>query len=768
MKVENKEPATDPVCGMTETPQWTRSYVYKGVTFRFCCEGCQTKFASDPERYLNPAKKTPAAPAAPGTFYICPMDPEVRSPVPAACPKCGMALEPENVTLDQKENPELADMARRFWISLSMSAPLVAFAMLHMVPGLFPHSLMAAAQWIEFALATPVVLWAGWPFFVRAWNSLVNKSPNMFTLIGFGVAVSYCYSVMATVFPGIFPEAFRDSHGTIGVYFEAGASIITLVLLGQMLELSARQKTGDALRTLLGLAPKTATRISAQGNEESIAIDNIVVGDRLRVRPGEKIPVDGAVVDGRTWVDESMVTGEPIPAEKNIGDTLIGATINAQGSVIMEARRVGADTLLSHIVALVAAAQRSRAPVQMLADRVSAWFVPTVLLVSLATFGVWAIVGPAPSLAYALVNAVSVLIIACPCALGLATPMSIMVAAGRGASAGVLFRNAEAIELLERIDTLVVDKTGTLTEGKPRVTTVLPVGNWTNERLIRLAAGAELKSEHPIAKAVVVAARQRGIMVPESAAFESSTGQGVRADVDGCAMVVGNPEFCRQQGVNISTAQASVERIAAAGETALVVCVSGTVAGVVGVGDHIRPAAREAIQRLQHDGIRVVMLTGDSKAAGQKVADELGIREVYASVLPQDKAGIVAGFKQQGAIVAMAGDGINDAPALAAAHVGVAMGTGSDAAIQSASVTLVSGDLAAVARARALSRATMKNIRQNLVFAFVYNSLGIPLAAGALFPFFGILLSPMIAAAAMSLSSVSVITNALRLRKVRL
>jgi len=768
MEKQTKNIATDPVCGMTETPQWTRSYVYKAVTYRFCCESCQTKFTGDPERYLNPAKQTSAAPAAPGTFYICPMDPEVRSPVPAACPKCGMALEPETVSLDQGENPELAVMTRRFWISLSISAPLVAFAMLHMVPALFPHRLMAAAQWIEFVLATPVVVWAGWPFFVRAWNSLVNKSPNMFTLIGFGVAVSYCYSVIATVFPGLFPAALRDSHGAIGVYFEASASIITLVLLGQMLELRARQKTGDAIRALLGLSPKNANRVRPDGSEEPVDLDKVVPGDRLRVRPGEKIPVDGVVIEGSTSVDESMVTGEPIPVEKNIGDTLIGATINALGSVIMEARRVGADTMLSQIVAMVAAAQRSRAPVQTLADRVSAWFVPTVFLIAIATFGVWAVFGPAPSLAYALVNAVSVLIIACPCALGLATPMSIMVAAGRGASAGVLFRNAEAIELLEKIDTLVVDKTGTLTEGKPRVTTVLPVGNWTDERLMRFAAGAELKSEHPIAKAVVIAARRRGITVPESISFASSTGHGVRADVDGCAMVVGNPEFCRQQGIDVSTAQARVERIAAAGETALVVCVSSAVAGVVGVGDHIRPAAREAIQRLHNDGIRVVMLTGDSKAAGQKVGDELGIREVHAQVLPQDKASIVAGFKQQGAIVAMAGDGINDAPALAAANVGIAMGTGADAAIRSAAVTLVSGDLQGVARARALSRATMRNIRQNLLFAFVYNSVGVPVAAGVLYPLFGILLSPVIAAAAMSFSSVSVITNALRLRKVRL
>jgi P-type Cu+ transporter len=753
---------------MTETPTWTRSYVYKGVTYRFCGESCLQKFKADPEQYLDPAKRRAPAKAAPGTFYICPMDPEVRSPVPAACPKCGMALEPETISLDQGKNPELADMTRRFWASLAITVPLVAVAMLHMVPGLFPHAFAAAVRWVELALATPVVLWAGRPFFVRAVNSLVNKSPNMFTLIGSGVAVSYSYSVVATLFPGIFPAAFRDAHGAVGVYFEASASIITLVLLGQVLELRARQKTGDAIRALLGLAPKTASRVLPGGGEETVPLDEIVPGDRLRVRPGEKIPADGVVIEGATSVDESMVTGEPLPAEKSPGSAVIGATVNAQGSIIIEAKRVGADTLLSHIVSLVAAAQRSRAPVQGLADRVSAWFVPGVVLAAALTFAAWALFGPRPALAYAIVNAVSVLIIACPCALGLATPMSIMVAAGRGAAAGVLFKNAEAMELLERVDTMAVDKTGTLTEGKPAVTAAFPTQGWDRASLLRVAAAVELGSEHPLARAVVSAARAEGVPLPPCSGFLSTTGKGVEATVGGRAVLVGTRAFCAERGIDVSEAAESFERIAKAGESALAVCVGGEPAGVIGVGDTLRPAAAGAVARLREQGIDVVMLTGDSPAAAQKAADSLGIREVRAGLLPRDKAAAVEELRKKGRIVAMAGDGINDAPALAAAHVGIAMGTGTDAAIQSAMVTLVSGDIGAVVRARALSRAAMRNIRQNLMFAFVYNLLGVPLAGGALYPFFGILLSPMIAAAAMSFSSVSVITNALRLRKVML
>ena len=618
MEEKKKEPAKDPVCGMIETPKWTRSYLYKGVTYKFCSEGCLVKFKNDPEKYLSPSKQEPAPKAVPGTFYVCPMDPEVRSPVPAACPKCGMALEPETISLDQEKNPELVDITRRFWISLGITAPLVAVAMLHMVSGLFPHALMPAVQWIELALATPVVLWAGWPFFVRAKTSLVNKSPNMFTLIGLGVAVSYVYSVVATLVPGVFPGAFKDSHGAIGVYFEASASIITLVLLGQMLELGARQRTGDAIRALLGLAPKTASRVLGDGREEAVALDEIVPGDRLLVRPGEKIPVDGVVIEGATAVDESMVTGEPVVAEKGPGDPVIGATVNSYGSVIVEARHVGADTLLSHIVSLVAAAQRSRAPVQGVADRVSAFFVPAVVLAAALAFAAWAVFGPPPALAYAIVNAVSVLIIACPCALGLATPMSIMVAAGRGASAGVLFRNAEAIELMEKVDTLAVDKTGTLTEGKPVVTSVAAVAGWTEDRLLRYAAAAEFKSEHPLAKAVVARARDRGIAIPETAAFSSKTGKGVEATVDGIAVTVGKPSFCAEFGVDISALKEECETMASAGDTSLVVCVGGAAAGAIGVGDTLRPAAVEAVANLHKEGIDVVMLTGDSEAAGSK------------------------------------------------------------------------------------------------------------------------------------------------------
>jgi P-type Cu+ transporter len=666
-----KEILKDPVCGMTETPEWTRSYAYKGVTYRFCSEKCLVKFKADPQSYLSPRSEQQPQPVAPGTFYVCPMDPEVRQAGPGVCPKCGMALEPETVTLDEGENPELADMSRRFWISLAMTAPLVAIAMLHMAPALFPHSMMAAVPWIELALATPVVLWAGRPFFVRTWNSIVNRSPNMFTLIGTGVAVSYGYSVAATLFPGLFPGAFKDSHGAIGVYFEASASIITLVLLGQVLELRARRKTGDAIRALLCLAPKTATRVLAGGGEETVSLDKIVPGDRLRVRPGEKIPVDGVVIEGSTSVDESMVTGEPMPAEKGTGDAMVGATVNGRGSVIMEARRVGADTLLSQIVAMVRRAQRSRAPVQRLADKVSAWFVPAVVLAAALAFAAWAMFGPPPALAYAIVNAVSVLIIACPCALGLATPMSIMVAAGRGATAGVLFRDAEAIELLGKIDTLAVDKTGTLTEGKPAVTLVAPGTGLSEERLLYFAAAAERKSEHPLGRAVVNAAQERGIAFPESSAFASFPGKGVTATVDGRKVVAGTPAFCREFGANVPAAVGSGPVGTRAGQTAIFVCVDGALAGVIAVGDRVRPSAAAAVAKLHKEGIRVVMLTGDSEPAARAVAAGLGIDEVRAGMLPQDKAEAIAELRRAGRIVAMAGDGINDAPALAAAHVGI-------------------------------------------------------------------------------------------------
>jgi P-type Cu+ transporter len=768
MKNSKDTPTKDPVCGMTETPQWTRSYVYKGITYRFCSEGCLVKFKSDPERYLNPDVKPSAKPVQPGTFYVCPMDPEVRSSKPGPCPKCGMALEPETISLAVEKNPELVDMTRRFWIGLAVTMPLVVIAMLHMAPVLVPNSLLHVVQWIELALATPVVLWAGWPFFVRALNSFVNRSPNMFTLIGSGVAVSYVYSLVATLLPGIFPAAFRDSHGAIGVYFEASASIITLVLLGQVLELRARQRTGDAIRALLGLAPKTAVKVLKDGTEETVQIDKIVPGDRLRVRPGEKVPVDGVVTDGVTSVDESMVTGEPLPVEKAVGDQVIGATVNASGSVIIEARRVGADTLLSHIVALVAAAQRSRAPVQGLADRVSSWFVPAVVVASVLTFAAWAFFGPVPAMAYALVNAVAVLIIACPCALGLATPMSIMVAMGRAAHSGVLFRDAAAVEVLGRVDTLVVDKTGTLTQGRPAVTAVLPAPGFTEREVLELAAGLERKSEHPLAAAITGAAASRGIAVVEATNFTSHTGRGVTGTMQGRIVTLGNRVFLDGVSAFPPELLQEAEGTAAEAKGVMYLAVDGRAAGVIVVSDEIKDTTPRALHELRAEGLRIVMLTGDSASSARAIAGKLGIDEVIAEVLPSQKADTIRRLQEEGRIVAMAGDGINDAPALAQADVGIAMGTGTDVAVESAGVTLVKGELTAIVRARRLSRAAMRNIRQNLAFAFVYNSLGIPLAAGALYPLFGILLSPMVAAAAMSFSSVSVITNALRLRKVRL
>ncbi|HMD69413.1 MAG TPA: heavy metal translocating P-type ATPase [Chitinivibrionales bacterium] len=760
--------SVDPVCGMIETPQWTRSYVYKGITYRFCSEGCLVKFRNDPERNLNTIKQETPVPAAPGTFYVCPMDPEVRSPKPGACPKCGMALEPETISVAEEKNPELADMARRFWTSLALSAPLVAIAMLHMMPGLFPHSFMGAVQWLELALATPVVVWAGWPFIVRAKDSLVNRSPNMFTLIGCGVAVSYLYSVAATLFPGLFPAAFRDAHGTVAVYFEASATIVTLVLLGQVLELRARQKTGDAIRALLSLAPKTAVKIGPDGSEENVPVDRIQPGDRLRVRPGEKVPVDGVVIEGNGALDESMVTGEPMPVEKAAGDSVIGATVNVSGSVIMEARAVGADMLLSHIVAMVAIAQRSRPPIQKLADRVASYFVPAVVAASVLTFAAWALFGPAPAMAYALVNAVAVLIIACPCALGLATPMSIMVAMGRAAGAGVLFRDAAAVEVLGRVDTLVVDKTGTLTQGRPAVAEVLPATGFTEREVLGLAAGLEKKSEHPLADAITRAAASRGIALVEATTFASTTGRGVTGRVQGRQVTLGNRGFLEGMSAFPPELLAKAETAAAEAKGVTYVAVDGRAAGLIVVSDTIKDSTPRAVRELHKEGLRIVMLTGDSAASARAVAGDLGIDEVIAEVLPGQKAEAVRRLQGEGRIVAMAGDGINDAPALAQAHVGIAMGTGTDTAMESAGVTLVKGELTAIVRARRLSRAAMRNIRQNLAFAFVYNSLGIPFAAGALYPLFGILLSPMIAAAAMSFSSVSVITNALRLRKVKL
>ncbi|HEX8253375.1 MAG TPA: heavy metal translocating P-type ATPase [Thermoanaerobaculia bacterium] len=798
--------ALDPVCGMTIDPQHAAgSSTLDGTTYFFCNPRCKEKFDANPAAYLGETKPAPkAAPA--GTMYVCPMDPEVRQDHPGACPKCGMALEPETiaapatktewtcpmhpeivrdapgscpicgmaleprtVTLED-ENPELDDMTRRLWISTALTVPLVIFAMLRHLPQgheLLGHTLMTWASWIELALATPVVLWGGWPFFERAWASLVNRHLNMFTLIGLGVAVAYIYSLVATLFPSAFPLSFRDEMGHVGVYYEAAAAIITLVLLGQVMELRARSRTGAAIRALLGLAPKTARRVDAHG-EHDVPLEQVHPGDTLRVRPGEKIPVDGVVIEGTTNVDESMVTGEPLPVEKTNGDRLIGATVNTTGSVLMRAERVGADTLLSQIVNMVAQAQRSRAPIQKLADKVSAWFVPTVIAAALLTFAVWALVGPQPRLVFAIVNAVAVLIIACPCALGLATPMSVMVAAGKGASAGVLFRNAEAIEVLRDVDTLVVDKTGTLTLGKPTLTTVTSMNGFDESELLRLAASVERASEHPLAAAIVAGAEARGLVIPKAQHFESITGKGVYGAAEGRRVALGNRALLQDLHVNAPDLLARAEKLRAEGQTVMFVVIDGKPAGLLGVADPVKETTAEAIRELHAAGLRIVMLTGDSETTANAVAKKLGIDEVIAEVLPEQKADAIKRLQQQGRVVAMAGDGINDAPALAQAEVGIAMGTGTDVAMESADVTLVKGDLRGIVRARRLSNATMSNIRQNLFFAFIYNALGVPIAAGVLYPFFGVLLSPMIAAAAMSFSSVSVIANALRLRRARI
>ena len=750
---------TDPVCGMTVDPaQAAGSSRIGDTTFYFCSASCKQKFNTNPAGYGVTPPTPAASTSAPGdAVYVCPMDPEVRQDKPGACPKCGMALEPRTVTLEE-DNPELTDMTRRFRVSTALTVPLVLFAMLRHLPAahdLLGHTLLQWAPWIELALATPVVLWGGWPFFERAWTSVVNRHLNMFTLIGLGVSVAFVYSLVATLAPSLFPPTFRDAMGHVGVYYEAAAAIVTLVLLGQVMELRARSRTGAAIRALLGLAPKTARRVTLDGREQDVLLEEIQPGDVLRVRPGEKIPVDGIVTEGTSNVDEAMVTGEPLPVEKAEGDRLIGATVNGTGSLLMRAERVGADTLLSQIVNMVAQAQRSRAPIQKLADQVSAWFVPAVIAIALITFAAWALVGPEPRLVFAIVNAVAVLIIACPCALGLATPMSIMVAAGKGATAGVLFRNAEAIEVLRTVDTLVVDKTGTLTRGKPELASVLTANGYEENELLRLAASVERASEHPLAAAIVRGAEARGIAVRTASDFESITGKGVRGVVDG-------------KRVEIGRADARAEELRREGQTVMSVTVEGTYAGMIGVADPVKETTPDAIRELHATGLRIVMLTGDSETTAQAVAKKLGIGEVIAEVLPDQKADAIKRLQQQGRVVAMAGDGINDAPALAQAEVGIAMGTGTDVAMEAADVTLVKGDLRGIVRARRLSNATMANIRQNLFFAFVYNALGVPLAAGVLYPFFGLLLSPMIAAAAMSFSSVSVIGNALRLRGARI
>ena len=759
---------TDPVCGMRIDPATAAGKsVYQGETIYFCSAGCKKKFDTNPEAFMKGAKPEPVSAPA-GTMYTCPMHPEVRQIGPGSCPKCGMALEPETITLEEEDTSELDAMTRRFWVCAVLTVPLVAFAMLRHLTDIFDHQVIQWAPWIELALATPVVLWGGWPFFERAWSSIVTRYLNMFTLIGIGVAVAFLYSLVATLAPGLFPPSFRDAHGHVGVYYEAAAAIVTLVLLGQVMELRARSRTGAAIRALLGLAPKTARRVDDKGGETDVPLSEVHPGDRLRIRPGEKVPVDGVVVEGSSNVDESMVTGEPVPVAKQAGDPVIGATINTTGSLLMRAERVGADTLLAQIVAMVAQAQRSRAPIQRLADTVSAWFVPIVIIAAGVTFGVWAYAGPEPRLVYAIVNAVAVLIIACPCALGLATPMSVMVAAGKGATAGVLFRNAEAIEVLRKVDTLIVDKTGTLTVGKPMLASVIAVEGADENEMLRLAASIERASEHPLAAAIVAGAEQRGLTIPGAQHFESVTGKGVYGAAEGRRVALGNKAMLDELRVDVSNLVAFAESLRNSGQTVMFVVIDGNPVGLLGVADPIKETSAEAIRDLRAEGLRVVMITGDSATTAKAVAAKLGIDDVLAEVLPDQKAAAVKRLQSEKRVVAMAGDGINDAPALAQADVGIAMGTGTDVAMESAEVTLVKGDLRGIVRARRLSNATMRNIRQNLFFAFVYNALGVPIAAGVLYPVFGLLLSPMIAAAAMSFSSVSVIANALRLRNTKI
>ncbi|MGE0396508.1 MAG: heavy metal translocating P-type ATPase [Kofleriaceae bacterium] len=755
----------DPVCGMTVKPTTAHRLVHEGHEVLFCSAKCKDKFAADPARYLEPPAPEPTAPSEPkaGVEYTCPMHPEIVRDAPGSCPICGMALEPRMPTLETGPDPELVDMTRRFWIAALFTVPLFIIAMGEMV-GL--TTLTGRTRvWTELALALPICTWAAWPFYVRFAQSLKNRSLNMFTLIGLGVGVAFGYSLVAVLAPGVFPHAFQNQDGTVGTYFEAAGVIVTLILLGQVLELRARSSTGAAIRKLLGMAATSARRIADDGSESDVPLDHVHVGDKLRVRPGEKVPVDGVVLDGSSSVDESMVTGEPIPVEKHAGERVIGATVNGTGALVMRAEKVGSETLLSRIVAMVADAQRSRAPIQKLADQVASWFVPAVILIAIVTFIVWSIWGIEPKMAHAIVNAVSVLIIACPCALGLATPMSIMVATGRGATMGVLFRNAEAIEVMRAVDTLVVDKTGTLTEGKPQLVSVVPAEGQDEATLLRLAASLERASEHPLAAAIVAGAKDRDVTLVDAAEFASVTGKGVRGRVDGKRVALGNRAMMEADGVDANALVQRAEELRAEGQTVMFVAVDGRMAGLVGVADPIKDSTPEAIRALRAEGLRIVMMTGDSKTTAAAVAKKLGLDEVVAEVLPDQKAEHVRRFKAEGRKVAMAGDGINDAPALALADVGIAMGTGTDVAMESAHVTLVRGDLRGIVRARALSRATMTNIKQNLFFAFVYNVAGIPIAAGVLYPFTGWLLSPMLAALAMSLSSVSVIGNALRLRR---
>ncbi len=759
----------DPVCGMSVDRATARHVAkHEGQRFYFCAAGCQQKFEAEPAKYL--AGRPAPEPMPAGTLYTCPMHPEIVQEGPGDCPLCGMALEPMGIPAgDEGPNPELVDFTRRFWIGAVLTLPILLLAMgPHLGLPLRVWLGEAAASWTELILATPVVLWAGWPFFQRGWKSILNRSLNMFTLIAMGVGAAYAFSLVATIIPQAFPVGFRDAGGHVGVYYEAAAVIIVLVLLGQILELRARERTGGAIRALLDLAAKTARVLRPDGREEEIPLEDVKVGDHLRVRPGDKVPVDGVVVEGHSSVDESMLTGEPVPVEKAAGDRVTGATINGSGSLVIEARRVGADTVLSQIVEMVAQAQRSRAPIQKLADQVAGYFVPTVVLVAVVAFIAWAVWGPPPALAYALVSAVSVLIIACPCALGLATPMSIMTATGRGAQAGVLIKNAEALERFAKVDTLIVDKTGTLTLGKPKLVAVLPEQGVGEDELLRLAASLERGSEHPLAEAIVGGAEARGLTLAKAEDFEAITGKGVIGRVDGKAVALGNAKLVAALGLDGEAASRQAEARRDQGETVMFVAVEGRIAGLVSVADPVKETTPAALKALHNEGLRIVMVTGDNERTAKAVAARLGIDEIRADVLPEDKARIIKELQAGGSKVAMAGDGVNDAPALAQADVGIAMGTGADVAIESAGFTLVKGDLTAIVRARRLAQATMRNIRQNLFFAFVYNAAGVPIAAGVLFPFLGILLSPIIAAAAMSLSSVSVVGNALRLRQVKL
>ncbi len=800
--------AIDPVCGMTVAPDVAVARAeHQGTTYYFCSLHCHHKFTSDPVRYIATREAPPApsigggaiytcpmhpqmrqqgpgicpdcgmalepagvlAPAA-KTEYVCPMHPEVVRDQPGNCPICGMALEPRTVTAVEEENPELIDMSRRFWVATFLAIPVFISAMLaefapEFLAGIIPPR---TRQWVELALATPAVLWGGWPFFVRGWRSVLTWNLNMFTLISLGVAVAWTYSVVATVAPGIFPASVKMETGQVPAYFEAAAVITALVLLGQVLELRARSRTNAAIKMLLGLAPHTARIVRAVGREEDIPLEQIKPGDTLRVRPGEKVPVDGVVLEGGSAVDESMVTGEPIPATKQAGDKLIGATVNGTGSLLMRAERVGADTLLARIVQMVAEAQRSRAPIQKLVDIVSGYFVPAVFIIAVITLIVWGVWGPEPRLAHAIINAVAVLIVACPCALGLATPMSIMVGTGRGATMGVLIKNAEALEIMVKVNTLVVDKTGTLTEGKPKLVAVEPAQGFDTETVLRLAASLEQASEHPLAAAIVRGAELRKVALVSPREFESKTGRGVVGQVDNQHLALGNRKLLEELGIDAGPLHERADALRKEGQTVMYLAVNGKPAGLIGVADPIKETTHEALDVLHREGVQVVMLTGDNRTTAEAVAKKLGIDRVQAEVLPEQKADVVKQLQAEGRIVAMAGDGINDAPALAQAQVGIAMGTGTDVAMESAGVTLVKGDLRGIARARRLSHATMRNIRQNLFFAFIYNALGVPIAAGVLYPFFGMLLSPIIAAAAMSFSSVSVVTNALRLRRVRL